>query len=261
MNSAIDIHPLNLAAAYGLLLFPLAVILWYGIRLVRPLVISVVRMTAQLVFVGLYLQVIFDRNNPWLTLAWLMVMLIVADVSVVRGCRLRWSFLGALFTALVAGVGLPLTIFVGAVLASPNLLEARYVIPIAGMILGNCLRADIIGINRFYQALGREQKFYCQCLAQGATRAEALRPFMQEAFQAAMAPTVATMSTIGLVSLPGMMTGVILGGTDPATAIKYQIAIMLSIFSGTAVTVFLGIALTLGRSLDAYGMPRWLQGE
>jgi putative ABC transport system permease protein len=54
--------------------------------------------------------------------------------------------------------------------------------------------------------------------------------------------------------LPGMMTGVILGGTDPSTAIKYQIAIMLSIFSGTAITVFLGVQFTMKRSFDAYGI-------
>jgi len=61
------------------------------------------------------------------------------------------------------------------------------------------------------------------------------------------------MATVGLVSLPGMMTGVILAGADPFTAIKYQIAIMIAIFSGTALTVFLAIRLTLHRSLDGYG--------
>ena len=67
-------------------------------------------------------------------------------------------------------------------------------------------------------------------------------------------PTVATMATIGLVSLPGMMTGVILGGANPMSAIKYQILIMLAIFGGTAVTVVLAIRLTMRVGFSTYGL-------
>ena len=69
-----------------------------------------------------------------------------------------------------------------------------------------------------------------------------------------LAPYIATIATIGLVSLPGMMTGVILGGTDPMTAIKYQIAIMLAILSGTTITVFLAIWFSMRSSFNAYGI-------
>ena len=72
--------------------------------------------------------------------------------------------------------------------------------------------------------------------------------------RAALAPTVASMATIGLVSLPGMMTGVILGGASPATAIKYQIAIMISIFSGTAITLAVGLWLTAKTSFTPSGV-------
>ena len=82
---------------------------------------------------------------------------------------------------------------------------------------------------------------------------EALSPFIRDACQAALAPTVATISTIGLVSLPGMMTGVILGGGNPMTAIKYQIAIMIAIFSGTALTVILAIHLTVIKNFTQFG--------
>ncbi len=67
-------------------------------------------------------------------------------------------------------------------------------------------------------------------------------------------PTVATMGTIGLVSLPGMMTGVIMGGADPMTAIKYQIAIMIAIFSGTAITVVLPILMTIKGGFTPFGI-------
>ena len=133
------------------------------------------------------------------------------------------------------------------------------------MTLGNCLRANIIGIGRFYKDIHREDKAYLLSLAQGANLGEAVFPYLRSALQAALAPTLATMATIGLVSLPGMMTGVILGGQSPLPAIKYQIAIMLSIFSGTAsttrsasvtpaLTILVTIQLTLPKCFDGYGI-------
>jgi putative ABC transport system permease protein len=91
-------------------------------------------------------------------------------------------------------------------------------------------------------------------LSQGARFSEAAHPFIRDAVRGALAPTVASMATIGLVSLPGMMTGVILGGADPMTAIKYQIAIMIAIFTGTSITVYLAIVLTARIGFDSYGM-------
>jgi putative ABC transport system permease protein len=122
------------------------------------------------------------------------------------------------------------------------------------MILGNCLRADIIGLNNFYQSIHKNEKAYHQSLAYGASLTEAVSPFFRDALKSALAPTIASMATIGLVSLPGMMTGVILAGADPFTAIKYQIAIMIAIFSGTAITVFLAIRLTVANSFNAFGI-------
>ena len=219
MSTAVDIPVLRLGLVYLLLIVPFAVVLWYRVPLGGGIAVGVVRMTVQLLFVGVYLQLIFDLDNPWFNLAWLLVMIGVADLSVLRGCgfRLRPFWL-PLFAALAIGVAVPLVTLIGLALSGPRLLAARYVIPIAGMILGNCLRANIIGIGRFYQDIRQREKAYLQGLAQGASLAEATRPFMRTAFEAALAPTTASMATIGLVSLPGMMTGVMLGGTGPATA-------------------------------------------
>jgi putative ABC transport system permease protein len=184
-------------------------------------------------------------------------MIGVADVSIVRGCGLRLRvFTLPLAPALLFGTMIPLLWFVGGVLRRPGLLEAQYVIPVGGMILGNCLRANIVGIRGFYQAIRGDEKAFHLVLAQGATLREAVRPYLSDAFQSAVSPTIATMMTIGLVSLPGMMTGVILGGNDPMLAIKYQIGIMIAIFSGTAITMPLAVLLTLRRSFSAYGVLR-----
>ncbi len=254
MNAS-DISYWQLAAAYGLLLFPLAIFLWHGVPMIGETFAAILRMTAQLLFVGFYLQVVFRWNNPWINTAWMLVMVIVADASIVRGCGLRARrFAAPLALSLLAGVLAPLLLFVLVLLRPTPLLDARLVIPIAGMILGNCLRADIVGISGFYAAIRKREKVWLQSLADGARIHEAIQPFLREALRAALMPTIATMATMGIVSLPGMMTGVILGGADPVTAIKYQIAIMLAIFSGTSITVILAVYLTLRSSFTPFGV-------
>jgi putative ABC transport system permease protein len=255
MNEIIHLNPWQLAGGYLLLLIPLVIFLFQKIPMIKPMGVAVVRMSVQLLFVGLYLQVVFRLNNPWINFAWVILMVGVADLSILRGCGLRLSrFLLPVFFALAMGTLLPVFAFMRVILQKIGSLDAQYLIPLSGMVLGNCLRADIIGLKNFYQSLKRDEKIYHQCLAQGATLREALDPYVGEALQAALLPTTASMATIGLVSLPGMMTGVILAGVDPLTAIAYQIAIMIAIFSGTTLTVFLAIRLTVWRSFDAYGL-------
>lgn len=253
--TTVEISFARLAFGYALLVIPLAFMLWCRIPMFGATLIAVVRMTAQLLLVGLYLQVVFDLNSFWLSGLWLLVMIGVADGSIVRGCGLRLTrFFLPLFVALLLGTLVPLLFFMGPILQQSNLLDAQYAIPIGGMILGNCLRADIVGVSQFYRAVQTGEKVFVHRLAQGARLREATEPFWREAGQAALAPTVASMATIGLVSLPGMMTGVILGGADPMTAIKYQIAIMIAILSGTAITVVFAILLTMKQSFTRYGM-------
>ena len=244
----------TLAAYYLLLIFPLAIMLWFKVPIIGKTLIAVVRMTLQLLFVGFYLQVVFQLNNPWLNALWLVVMVGVADFSIARGCDLKpGRFVLPLFAALAAGTAIPLLAFMGPLLHRSNLMDAQYVIPIGGMILGNCLRADIIGIKNFYDAIKKSEKIFLHTLSRGARLHEAVRPYLRDACQAALMPTVATMGTIGLVALPGMMTGVIMGGADPMTAIKYQIAIMIAIFSGTSITVILAILMTIKSSFTPFG--------
>ena len=249
-----DIGHAGLAACYLLLLLPLGAMLWLKIPLIGQTVVSVARMTVQLLLVGFYLQFLFELDDWRLTTLWLVVMIVVADVSILRGTHLCVRcFAAPLFLSLVVGTALPLFFFVALLLRLPHWMDPQYVVPIAGMILGNCLRADIVGIRTFYDSIRKSNRAYLRRLACGATRAEAVRPHLRDACSAALAPTVASMATIGLVALPGMMTGVILGGSDPATAIRYQIAIMIAIFCGTAVTVVSAILLTLRSAFTPAG--------
>lgn len=251
----IDPGWIGVLAAIGMLLIPLGMMAHQRIPLIRQALVAVLRMTVQLLLVGLYLQWVFELDRWWITLPWLLVMVSAATVSTLRGSGLRARLLiMAAAPALLLGTAIPLFWFIGLVLRNPNVLEARYAIPVAGMILGNCLRANIVGIRDFYQQIRKDRKAYLLTLAQGATLCEAVCPYLRHSFQAAVAPTIATMMTIGVVSLPGMMTGVILGGADPVVAIRYQIGIMLAIFTGTTITVPMAIYFSLRRCFDGYGL-------
>lgn len=255
MNTIVDIGVWRLAAVYLLLLAPLTIVLYQRVPILKASGIAVVRMTVQLLLVGFYLEVVFRLDKAWLNVAWVAVMLAVADVSIIRGCRLRMRrFAAPVFLALASGALIPVLVLVGPILKRPNWLEAQYLIPLGGMVLGNCLRADIIGLKSFYESIRRGERAYHQSLADGARLTEALRPHFRDALEAALLPTIASMATIGLVALPGMMTGVILAGSEPLTAIKYQIAIMIAILSGTAITVFVAIWLTARRSFSGHGL-------
>jgi putative ABC transport system permease protein len=120
------------------------------------------------------------------------------------------------------------------------------------MILGNCLQGNVIALERFYSSVRKNENEYTTFLMLGATRWEAARPYFKEAVKAAINPTIASMATMGLVSLPGMMTGQILGGSEPWLAVKYQIAIMICIFTSTTLASIINLKLSLTIAFNAF---------
>jgi len=242
----IDLSWLQISIGFLILLLP-AYILWqYRTGLNKKLLTASVRMVLQLLFVGYYLEYLFEYDNPWLNGAWIFIMVVVADFATVdrSGLNKQFSVLLPIFGATLLGIIVIDLFFLEIVIPLPKLLAAQYTIPITGMVLGNCLRSNVIGINAFYYSLEEHKERYRFYLSCGATRSEALVPFISNALQKSANPTLASMATVGLVSLPGMMTGQILSGSSPLTAIKYQIMIMVAIFSGTILSVFLGIIFT-----------------
>ncbi|MGM0547350.1 MAG: ABC transporter permease [Bacteroidota bacterium] len=242
----IDLSWLQVGIGFLALIIP-AYILWrYRTGLNKKLFIASVRMVLQLLFVGYYLEYLFEYDNPWINAAWIFVMVAVADFATVDRSDLsqQWKVVVPIFFATFLGIIVIDLFFLEAVIQLPKLLAAQYTIPITGMVLGNCLRSNVIGINAFYYSLDEHRERYQFYLSCGATRSEALQSFFSDALQKSANPTLASMATIGLVSLPGMMTGQILSGSSPIIAIKYQIMIMVAIFSGTVLSVYLGILFT-----------------
>ncbi len=239
----IDLSWVRLALGFVILLLPAWVLWKYETGLNKKLLVSTFRMVLQLLFVGYYLEYLFEYDNPWINAGWILIMVVVADFATLDRSELRRkaSLLVPVFGATFLGIVIIDIFFLEVVIQLDKFLAAQYTIPITGMVLGNCLRSNVIGINAFYYSLADKRERYQYYLASGASRTEALKPFIRDALKKSANPTLATMATIGLVSLPGMMTGQILSGSSPIIAIKYQIMIMIAIFAGTVLSVFLGI--------------------
>jgi len=250
-----DISMISMIVGYLLLTIPIVIFGMLKIKLIKETFLAVLRMTIQLLLVGFYLQVVFQLNYWWLNFCWVLIMILVANVTVISRAHLKQKlFFLPVLPAVLLGSFFPVLYFIFFIIHPTPLFDARYVIPITGMILGNCLRGNVIGLERFYAALKRNQEEYFTYLTLGAAHKEALLPYLKEALEAAVSPTIATIATIGLVALPGMMTGVILGGASPLVAIKYQIMIMLAIFAGSILSAFLAILFSIKTSFNKYNI-------
>ncbi len=253
----VDIPILSLLIAFILLVIPVVISLKYGLKIVKPLFVSIIRMSIQLALIGVFLKYLFIWNNPFVNIGWLTVMIVVAVFASIKSSSIKITkiFLPAFLSFFVSTFTVVLYINVF-VIPLENIFDARYLIVLGGMLLGNSLRGNIVGISTFYDSLRTDSKHYLYVLSLGVSRKQALLPYIQKSVQLALKPTLASMATMGIVTLPGMMTGVILGGASPDLAIKYQILIMIAIVVSTIVSVVLTILLTERVCIDKYGVLR-----
>ncbi len=123
-------------------------------------------------------------------------------------------------------------------------------------MLGNTLKSNIVTMKSFYNSVDSDEKRYHYRLAMGATKNEALLPYLRNSLRISLAPNLATMATVGIVSLPGMMTGQILGGSPPGLAVRYQVMVMVAIFFNSFFSNILQIFLTHRFSFNKFGILR-----
>jgi len=206
------------------------------LKLERQLAIATVRMVVQLVLVGYVLTFLFAAVSPlWTALAAFIMVIFASREIVVRQKRRLlgfWAYgLGAGCTLLAAGT---VTMFSLLTQLHPEpWYHPRYALPLLGMILGNTMTGVSLGLDVLTNGLVRERAAVEACLALGGTRYQALLPVLRDALRSGFMPTINGMAAIGLVSLPGMMTGQILAGVEPIDAVKYQLLIMFLIAGGT----------------------------
>jgi len=246
------ISDLHLVFAAGLMLVSLLLSWRLRLGLGRDIVVSSVRMVVQLLLVGLILSWVFSLQNPWVVLGIGVVMTFLAAQAASGRPQHSYPqlFLDSFVSILVSSLLLTGLVLRGILDVRPWFLP-QYLVPILGMVLGNSLTGVSLSIDRFTANLESGRAEIEGLLAVGATRREAAHSSMRDALRAGMIPTLNSMAVMGIVSLPGMMTGQILAGADPATAVRYQIVIMFVIAASTSLGCLLSLELAFRRLFDA----------
>ncbi|GAW91183.1 ABC transporter permease [Calderihabitans maritimus] len=245
MEQIINIGTFQLMAAYVFILILLLMVRGRRIGYEKEIILAAARMTIQLILVGYILTFIFDQEHVLLTISVFVVMEAFAIQNIFSRVKsripLRLKKIVAL--SMILGTSVSLGYFLVVVINLQPWYEAQYFIPIAGMIIGNSMTGVSLGVERLISGMKNKREQVEGALMLGATPKMAAQSIVNDAFAAAILPTINSMVGMGIVFLPGMMTGQILSGVSPLTAIEYQIAIMLGILGSVSLTVFMLVQL------------------
>lgn len=251
-GSVLDLSVWQLGLALLLVGVVIGISVRQGLGIGGDLVIGSARAVVQLYVVGLILTAVFAAAR------WYWVLLILAVMTAVAthaaASRLKKPIpggYGIAGIALTVSTAATLAYVIGVVVQVRPWYEPQYIIPIAGMILGNAMTSAALAGDRLQGDLRTRSDEVEAMLALGFSGREAVQPMARAALRAAMIPTVNGMMTVGLVQLPGMMTGQILAGSSPLLAIKYQLVVIFMLAAATALASMLFVRLAAGRYLTA----------
>lgn len=238
-----DVTWLGLAASLLLVVVAIGVSAAIGLRLETAIAWAVGRAVAQLVLVGWALNLIIDPRRP-LVWSWLWVAAMTGYAGVVVRRRApevpRVTALAA--SAFAASAAVTLGVLFG-LRVFP--LQGRTLVPVAGLMVGNAMNATVLAGRRIVEQL-RDQRAEVEArLALGQSARTAARPYLVTAVRTALIPQIETTRSVGLVFLPGAMTGLILAGVRPLDAILVQAVVMFVVLTSVAITTtVVGLGLT-----------------
>ncbi|HGL4004726.1 TPA: iron export ABC transporter permease subunit FetB [Staphylococcus aureus] len=241
----------NTALGLTALLLVIPIIISYkeGLHIIKDLIVATLRAVVQLIILGFLLHYIFKINDKWLLILCLLVIIINASWNTIsRASPVMHHVFWISFLAIFIGTALPLA---GTVATGAIHFTANEVIPIGGMLANN----GLIAINLAYQNLDRafvqdgtniESK-----LSLAATPKLASKGAIRESIRLAIVPTIDSVKTYGLVSIPGMMTGLIIGGVPPLQAIKFQLLVVFIHTTATIMSALIATYLSYGQFFNA----------
>lgn len=241
-----DIGWVGLGLSGILVAVAVALSLWRQLGLETSIVWSAVRALAQLLVIGLVLEALLQPgvSSAWAWL-WVTVMVVVASATVAR----RAPKVPGLFTLALAAFATSALLTLGVLLGFGVFsLSVRTIVPLAGLMIGNSMAATVLVARRLVEELGDKRDEVEARLALGQPAEEAARPYVRHALRTALTPQIETTKIVGLIALPGSMTGLILAGVDPFNAVRVQAAVMYLILGSVAATTTV-VALGMRRRL------------
>lgn len=224
---------LTLSFSLGFVVISFLLSLWFRLGLERDIVIATIRSTIQLLIIGYVLKAVFHLNDPIFIVLLVALMIGVATQNASkRGKWLPHSWLRILIAILTTEV-VTQGLLLGLHVIAPT---PRYIIPISGIIVGNAMVSSGLLLNRLLSETTSHRQEIMTILALGGTPKQAVFPYLKQAVRASMIPTIDNTKTMGLVQLPGMMTGLIIAGADPIQAVRYQLLIVFAILASAVIT-------------------------
>lgn len=241
MQEIIKLEIWKFSLIYLLLIIVLIIMKVCKVKQTKLLILASIRMSVQLILVGYILAYIFKNPHPIFPILYFLVMTVFAICRVLlknRGINKNFKIAIALGLFLSGASVLCFFIYV---VVGESIFNAQYVIPIGGMIMGNAMTGVTLGVKAFRESFNGQKDRINALLNFGAEPKKILIPFVNQAIETALLPTLNSMLGMGIVALPGMMTGQILSGTIPTTAILYQIAIMIAICTVVCLSTFIAL--------------------
>ncbi|MFH2007519.1 MAG: iron export ABC transporter permease subunit FetB [bacterium] len=248
MSEIVDISLWRLSLGLVFVLAVGVMSLVHHLQLERDLLVGTLRTVVQLFALGYVLKFVFRLDNAWLVLAVFCVMtLFAAQIARGRIAERQVSLFWPMFLSMIISYSITSVLVTGVVIGAEPWWKPQYFIPLAGMVIGNSMNAIAVALDRLLGDLRKQRAEVELKLCLGADYREASADVLRSAMRAGMIPSINSMMAVGVVFIPGMMTGQILAGLDPLVAIRYQIVVMLMLVGSTGLGALLAVLLVRRR--------------
>ena len=230
MNNLISLDTVDLFLCLGMIGIAITLSLWQKLGLEKQLAYSAGRSLMQLIAIGYVLDIVFAINDWWAVVIILGVMLTIATIVTRNRIEQKLKqLLSTVALSLVASSLFTLAYVIVLIVQPERWYEPQYLIPLAGMLFGNAMNSASLAGDRLLNSINQNRLEIETHLCLGATPAQAIASYRKEAIRTGLIPILNNMLVVGLVSLPGMFTGQVLGGSNPLDAASYQILILFAI--------------------------------
>lgn len=237
MSSLIQLEPIDLGLALGMIAVAIGLSAWQNLELEWNLAIAAGRTILQLLVVGYLLAFVFAWKNLWAVLGVLAFMLTIAAIEARnRIGKKTFNLLPLIWGSIFVSTALTVS-YTNLLVIRPQIwYDPQYAIPLTGIVLGNAMNGAAIAGERLVQTIQSSQIEIETHLCLGATPQQAIARYRKDAIRAGLIPTINSMMVVGIVTLPGIITGQLLSGVSPLDAASYQILIMFMLAFATLIT-------------------------
>lgn len=243
------ITPGNVLISLVLAAIALGIGIFWKIPVQKNMTVGIIRSFIQLIAVGYALKYVFDLESKWLISAVIIVMIVVGA----HAARSLTKKVKGVFRIAFISIGAGSIITLGLMLLLKIInFEARFIIPLSGMIISNAMNASSLAINRISSDISSNRLAIETALSLGKNKRESCSDFQKNAMVAGMTSILNFLKTVGIVALPGAMTGMILAGASPVEAVLWQLVVAYMLLSSVTISSIIAVELTMMRYFTPY---------